>query len=200
MHQTEGECGVAHDQRERIAVVSPQADSCQLETNPERARDEPSRCSDLTRSGVHVEGLVPTVRFSNNMCTVSKQAGRYQRNERVSRLLQLLLAAQGKALLEGLDPCCWRVSCKLVVEDFQDAILLSDDLLGCPPCVQRRCGVGLAPGKESCDCRKQIGQQASGLLRTLSRRRIHFNKDVDSGARKRTPKMWMLLSCLSDNL
>ena len=34
---------MAHDQRERIAVVSPQADPCQLETNPERTREEPRR-------------------------------------------------------------------------------------------------------------------------------------------------------------
>ena len=36
-----GQCGVAHDQRERIAAATPQADSCQLETNPERTREEP---------------------------------------------------------------------------------------------------------------------------------------------------------------
>ena len=44
-----------------------------------------------------------------------------------------------------------------------------------------RCVMGLASGEESCDCRKQIGQWASALLWTLSRRRIHFNKDVDCG-------------------
>ena len=30
------------------------------------------------------------------------------------------------------NPCCRRVSCKLVVEHFQDAILLKDNLLTCP--------------------------------------------------------------------
>ena len=79
------------------------------------------------------------------------------------------------------DPCYWRMSCKLVVENFQDAILLSNILLNCPPCVQRLCGDGLASGKESGDCRQQIGQRASVLLWIVSRRRIHFNKDVDCG-------------------
>ena len=35
---------MAHDQRERSAVASPQADSCQLKTDPERTREEPRRC------------------------------------------------------------------------------------------------------------------------------------------------------------
>ena len=135
----------------------------------------------LTGSGIHGKRLVPNVLFSNNMCAVSKQAGRFYRDERASRLLELLSAPHGKALLEDFDPCRWRMRCNLVVEDFQDAILLSNNLLDGPPCVQRRCGIGLAPGKESCDCRKQIGQGPRGLLWTLSRHRIHFNKDVDCG-------------------
>ena len=40
----------------------------------------------------------------------------------------------------------------------------------------------LASGEESCDCRWQIGQWASSLLWTLSRRRMHVNKDVDCGS------------------
>ena len=36
---------MARNQRGRAAVVSPQTDSCQLETNPERTREEPRRCS-----------------------------------------------------------------------------------------------------------------------------------------------------------
>ena len=120
----------AQPEEERSAVVSSQADSCQLETKPECT---PRRCPNMTSSGVHGKGMVPNVRFSKNMRTVSEQAGRYQRNERASRLFDLLLAPQGKALLDDLDPCCWRMSCKLVVEDFQDAILLSNNLLDCPP-------------------------------------------------------------------
>ena len=81
------------------------ADPCQLETDPERTREEPRRCPNITGSGVHGKGLVPNARFSNNMCAVSKQAGKYQRNERASRLLEFLLAAQGKALFEDLNPC-----------------------------------------------------------------------------------------------
>ena len=76
------------------------------------------------------------------------------------------------------------MSCKLVLEDFQDAILLSDNLLNGSLCVQGRCGVGLTPGKESCDCRKQVGQWASGLLKTLSQGWTHFNKDVDCGRQR----------------
>ena len=57
----------------------------------------------------------------------------WRRKERASRLLELLLAPQRKALLENIDPCCWRMSCKLVVEDFQDATPLSNNLLSCHP-------------------------------------------------------------------
>ena len=42
----------------------------------------------------------------------------------------------------------------------------------------------LASGKESCDCRWQIGQWASISQRALSRRRIHFNTDVDCGSQE----------------
>ena len=95
---------MARDQRERIAVVSPQADSCQLETNPERTKEEPNHAEAPTRLGlVHGEGIVPNVRFSNTLRTVSKHAGRYQRKERALRLLELLLAPQAKALLEDFD-------------------------------------------------------------------------------------------------
>ena len=56
-------------------------------------------------------------------------------------------------MFEDLDPGCRRGSGELVVEHFQDAKLLSDNLLNCPRSVQRRCAMGLAPGEESCDCR-----------------------------------------------
>ena len=124
----------------------PPADSCQSETNPERTGEKPRRSSHVTGPGVHVEGLVPNVCFSNTLRNVSKHTGRYQREERALRLLELLLTQQGKALLEDFNPCCWRVNCKLVVECFQDAILLSDNLLKCPSSVQRWCFVRLAPG------------------------------------------------------
>ena len=135
----------------------------------------------MAGSGVHGKGLVPNVRSSNTLGTVSKQAGRYQRKERATRLLELLLPPKGKALFEDLDPRYWRMSCMLVVEDLEDAILLSNNLLNCPPCVQRRCALGQASGEESFDCRQQIGQRA-GVLWTLSRRRIHVDKDVDCGS------------------
>ena len=62
------------------------------------------------------------------------------------------------------------------------ARLLSDNLLSSPRSVQRCCVVGLAPGEESCNCRQQIGQWAICLLKTLSRRWIHLNQDVDCGS------------------
>ena len=79
-------------------------------------------------------------------------------------MLRLLLAHQGEALLEDLDPSCRRVCSKLVVDGPQDAILLSDNLLNCPPSMQRWCAVGLAPGEESGDCRQQFSLWAGGLL------------------------------------
>ena len=45
----------AQSEEERTAVVSPQAHSCQLETNPECAREEPSRCPSVTVSGLHCD-------------------------------------------------------------------------------------------------------------------------------------------------
>ena len=78
--------------------------------------EEPRRSSHMTRPGVHGKGLVPIVCFSNTLRTMSKHTGRCQREERALQLLELLLAPQGKALLEDFNPCCWRVSCKLVAE------------------------------------------------------------------------------------
>ena len=67
-------------------------------------------------------------------------------------------------MFEDLDPGCRRGSGELVVEHFQNAKLLSYNLLNCPRSVQRRCAVGLAPGEESCDCRQQIGQEFEPTL------------------------------------
>ena len=108
--------------------MSPQANSRLLETNPERTGERPRT----------VKGLAH-----------HEHTGRYQREERALRLLKSLLTPQGKALLEDFNPCCRRVSCKLVVEFFQDAILLSDNLLNCPSSVQRWCVMVLAPGEQS---------------------------------------------------
>ena len=77
---------------------------------------------------------------------MGKHAGRYQREERALRLLKLLLTPQGERLLEDFNPCCRRVSCKLVVEYFQGAVLLGDNLLSCPRSVQRWCLMELALG------------------------------------------------------
>ena len=51
MHKTGKRSGVAHDQRERSAVASPQADSCQLKTDPERTREEPRKCKPKLQTG-----------------------------------------------------------------------------------------------------------------------------------------------------
>ena len=64
---------------------------------------------------------------------------------------RLLLTPQGQALLEDLDPSCRRVCSKLVIDCPQDAAVLSDNLLKCPPSVRRWCVVSLAPGEESGD-------------------------------------------------
>ena len=65
----------------------------------------------------------------------------------------VVVLAQEKAVFENFDPSCWRMSCDLVVENFLDAILLSNNLLNCPPCVQRLCVMVTASDEESCDCR-----------------------------------------------
>ena len=59
------------------------------------------------------------------------------------RLLELLFFPERQAPFEDLDPGCWRGSCQLVVEDFQEAKLCTYNSLDCPRCVQRRCVVGL---------------------------------------------------------
>ena len=109
------------------------------------------------------KGVVPNVHLCKKMRTVSEQDGRHQRNVWAIRMLELLFPPKGwrcsktsiqakcvgdsnvgvavpaerMALFEDLDPCCWRRSCQLVVEDFRDATLLSNNLLKCPTCVQR---------------------------------------------------------------
>ena len=61
-------------QTKRVGVVSPQADSSHLETNPEDAREEPCRASHMTGSGVHSGWLLETVCVSNILSTSSKHA------------------------------------------------------------------------------------------------------------------------------
>ena len=86
-----------------------------------------------------------------------------------------------KAPFEDLDPGCWRGSCKLVVEDFQDVVLCTYNLLNCPRSVHRRCVVELASGEESCDCRQQISKWAS-VPWNLSPPGIRFDENVDCGS------------------
>ena len=58
------------------------------------------------------------------MRSVSEHDGWRKRNVRVMRLLEKLFLPKRKAPFEDLDPGCWRGSCKLAVEDFQDVKLL----------------------------------------------------------------------------
>ena len=145
----------------RSAVVKPLVSSDRPQTYPEGDGEEPGGCSDLTGSGVRSKGMVSNECLGNEMRTVSKHDGWRTRNVRVIRLLQLLFLPQRKAPLEDLDPGCWRESCELVVENFQDVILRTHNLPSCPRSVQRRCVVGLASVEESCYCRKQISKWAS---------------------------------------
>ena len=125
----------------------------------------------VTGLQIHGKGLVRT--YTSAIPCAPRASTSGGTSERSG--LKLLLTPQGKALLEDFNPC---VSCELVVEYFQDAILLSDKLLDCPRNVQRWCVMGLAPGEESGTCRQQIGQWASKLLRIWSRRWIHLNLAV----------------------
>ena len=96
-------------QTKRADVVAPQAYSSHWETNPEGAREEPFRATDATGPGVHSEWLLKNVYVSNILSTPSKHVGRNQCKEWALRRLGLLLTPQGEALLEDLDPSCWRV-------------------------------------------------------------------------------------------
>ena len=86
------------------------------------------------------------------MRTISEHDGWSKRNVRVIRLLELLFFPERKAPFEDLDPSCWRGSCKLEVEDFQDVKLRTCIPLNCPRCMQRWGVVGLALGEEFRDC------------------------------------------------
>ena len=159
--------------------MSPQADSCQFETYPKCAREEPSRCPNLTGSGVHGKGMVPNVRFHNNI--VHRERASWE------------VPAKGAGGLDCWSCCCRqreRVCLKTSIRATGGGVASSflrtsgmwyssETICGIVDHVfQRRCAVGLASGEESCDCRQQIGQRAA-VLWTLSRSRIRFDKDVD---------------------
>ena len=74
----------------------------------------------------------------------------------------------------------------MVVEYFQDAILLSHNLLNCPRSVQRWCIMGpafLARGLAILV--NKSTQWASWLLGILSRRWIHLDEIVDCGTQRK---------------
>ena len=165
MEQTEATCTKLEMvwggacQTERADVVSPQAHSSHLETNPERAREKPRRASHVAGPRVHSEWLLTNVHISNILSTPSKHVGRNQWKERA------LLTPQVEALLEDLGPGCWHVCPKLEVDRPQCAILLIDNLLSCPQCVQLWGVARLAPGKKRGDGREEVSQRAGRLLR-----------------------------------
>ena len=78
--------------------------------------------------------MVQHVGLCNEMRTVCEHGGWRTRDVRVIRLLDLLFLPKRKAAFENFDPGCWRGSCELVPENFQDAILLSNNLLNSTLC------------------------------------------------------------------
>ena len=148
----------AHGVKGRCAVVTSLASSNQFQTYPEGDGDEPSGGSDLAGSGIRGEEMVSNVGLCKEMRTVSEHDRWRMRNVPVILLLELLSFQKRKAPFEDPDPGRWRGSCELVVEDFQDVVLHTNNLLNCPRSVQRRCVVGLAPGEESCDRHQPISK------------------------------------------
>ena len=165
-------------------MLSPQAHSSHLETNPAHARGETTpklpfnwAWSLLCRAGPE--------RVLQQYFVLHGKAHREVPARGVGvATAEPLLTPQGKALLEDSDPCCRRARCMLAVGYFQGAILLIHNLLNCPRSVQRWCVVDLASGEESCNCRQRLGQWASWFLVVLSRRWIHLNQDVDTGSQR----------------
>ena len=138
----------------------------------------------MTGSGVHSEWLLQNVCVTNILSTSSKHFGGNQCKEWALRPkgLPLLLTPQEEAPLEDLDPICWRVSARVVVDRTQDMIFLRDHFLYCPSCVQQwNVVVGLAPCQECCNGCEQVGQWASRLprVRELVRSRIWKTRSVE---------------------
>ena len=128
--------------------MTPLAGSNEFQPHPEGDGDEPSRCSDLTGSGDRWKGMVVNVGLCNEMRTVCEHGRWRTRDVRAIQLLELLFLPKRKLAFENLDPGCWRGSCELVVENFQDVILHSYNLLNCAPSVPAtvRCGAGVWRG------------------------------------------------------
>ena len=146
-----------------------------------RAREEPCRASHMTGCGVQGERLLENVCVSNILGTSSKHVGGNQCKEWALRQqeLLLLLTQQEEAPLEDLDPICWRVNARFVVDRTQDVIFLRDHFLKCPSCMEQwNVVVGLAPREECCNSCEQVGQWASRLLRELVRSRIWKKKNA----------------------
>ena len=115
----------AHGVKGRCAVVTSLACSNQFQTYPEGDGDEPSGGSDLAGSGIRGEGMVSNVGLCKEMRTVSEHDWWRMRMESLSFQMR-------KAPFEDLDPGRWRGSCQLAVEDFQDVVLYTNNLLNCP--------------------------------------------------------------------
>ena len=139
-------------------------------------------------SGAHSEWLLEKVCVSNILSSLSKHVSGNQCKEWALRPqeLLLLLTPQEDAPLEDLDPICWRVNVRFVVDRTQDMIFLRDHFLYCPSCVEQwNVVVGLAPCEKCCKSCEQVGQWARVLEWVRNRiwktRRVELNMNVDCG-------------------
>ena len=119
----------------RATAALPKACSGNLETNPERAREEPRRAPSATGPGLQREWLILNVDVGNALsapCQYTRGNAREERARRLRPMLLALLAPHGEALLEDLNPSRRRGSAKLEVNCLQDTTLFCDNLLDRP--------------------------------------------------------------------
>ena len=99
--------------------------------------------------------------------------------------MELWFLPKRKAAFANFDPACWRRSCELVVGNFQDAILLSNNLLNCPPVCNDGAfwGWRLAKSLAIVVSKSASGKWAS-VPWNLSPRGIRSDKDIGCGSQE----------------